>query len=70
MNLDGASRPSCGPSGRMKTIALIDTRSEVPGETLGVLVSTHPEVMAAFVANDVFQRPRAEVVISEPKLSR
>jgi hypothetical protein len=28
----------------MKTIALIDTRSEVPGETLGILVSTHPDV--------------------------
>ena len=56
MNLHGASRPSCGPSGRMKTIALINTRSEVPGETLGILVSTHPNVMAAFVANDAFQK--------------
>jgi hypothetical protein len=40
----------------MKTIALIDTRSEVPDETLGILVSTHPDVMAAFVANDAFQK--------------
>jgi hypothetical protein len=40
----------------MKTIALIDTRSEVPGETLGILVSTHPDVLAAFVANDAFQK--------------
>ena len=43
----------------MKTIALIDTRSEVPGETLGILVSTHPDVMAAFVANDAFQKTEA-----------
>jgi hypothetical protein len=39
----------------MKTSALIDTQSEVPGETLGILISTHPDVMAAFVANDAFQ---------------
>ena len=31
---------------RMKTIALIDTRLEVPGVSLGILVSTHPDVMA------------------------
>ena len=43
---------------RMKTIALIDTRSEVPGETLGILVSTHPDALAAFVANDAFQKGR------------
>jgi hypothetical protein len=43
----------------MKPIALIDTRSEVPGETLGILVSTHPDVMAAFVANDAFQKTEA-----------
>jgi hypothetical protein len=43
----------------MKTIALIDTRSEIPGETLGILVSTHPNVMAAFAANDAFQQAEA-----------
>jgi hypothetical protein len=43
----------------MKTIALIDTRSEVPGETLGILVSTHPDVMGAFVASDAFQKAKS-----------
>jgi hypothetical protein len=33
---------------KLKTIALIDTRSEVPGVSLGILVSTHPDMMAAF----------------------
>ena len=37
----------------MKTIGLIDTRSEVPGVSLGILVSTHPDVMDAFAANDL-----------------
>ena len=36
----------------MKTIALIDTRSEVPGVSLGILVSIHPDMMAAFAGND------------------
>ena len=40
----------------MKTIALIDTRLELPGVSLGILVSTHPDVMAAFAANDAFQK--------------
>ena len=44
----------------MKTIALIDTRSEIPGETLGILVSTYPNVMAAFVANDAFQKAEGD----------
>ena len=43
----------------MKTIALIDTRLEVPGVSLGILVSTHPDVMAAFAANDAFQKAEA-----------
>ena len=43
---------------RMKTIALIDTRLEVPGVSLGILVSTHPDV-AAFAANDAFQKAEA-----------
>jgi hypothetical protein len=42
MNLDGRRGRAGDLPGRMKTIALIDTRSEVPGETLGILVSTHP----------------------------
>jgi hypothetical protein len=41
---------------RMKTMAPIDIRSEGPGETVGILVSRHPDVMAAFVANDAFQK--------------
>ena len=40
----------------MSTIALIDTRSEVPGISLGILVSTHANMMAAFAANDAFQK--------------
>jgi hypothetical protein len=43
----------------MKTIALIDTRSEVPGINLGILVSTHPDMMAAFASNDAFQETEA-----------
>jgi hypothetical protein len=44
---------------RMKTIALIDTRLELPGVSLGILVFTHPDVMAAFAANDAFQKAEA-----------
>ena len=44
---------------RMKTIALIDTRLEVPGVSLGILVSTHLDIMAAFAANDAFQKAEA-----------
>jgi hypothetical protein len=44
---------------RMKAIALIDTRLDVPGVSLGILVSTHPDVMAAFAANDAFQKAEA-----------
>jgi hypothetical protein len=40
----------------MKTIALIDTRPEIPGISLGILVSTHPDMMAAFAANEAFQK--------------
>jgi hypothetical protein len=43
----------------MKTIALIDTRSEVPGVSLGILVSTHDTVMEAFAGNDAFQKAAA-----------
>jgi hypothetical protein len=41
---------------KLKTIALIDTRLEVPGVSLGILVSTHPDMMAAFAANNAFQK--------------
>ncbi len=40
----------------MKTIALIDTRSEVPRVSLGILVSAHDTVTEAFAANDAFQK--------------
>jgi hypothetical protein len=55
---------------RMKTIALIDTRLEVSGVSLGMLISTHPDVMAAFAGNDAFQKARALVVTSGLKSSR
>ena len=41
---------------RMKTIALIDTRPEIPGVSLGVLVSAHDTVAEAFAANEAFQK--------------
>jgi hypothetical protein len=50
------ARPARKRMTRMKTIALIDTRLEVPGASLGILVSTHPDMMAAFAANDAFQK--------------
>ena len=43
----------------MKTIALIDTRSEVPGVSLGILVSAHETMAAAFAANEAFQKAEA-----------
>ena len=43
----------------MKTIALIDTRPEVPGKTLGILVSAHDTVIEAFAAHDAFQKTEA-----------
>ena len=51
----------------MNTIALVDTRPELPGETIGTVISTHGTIAAAFKANEVFQsrmlpsatRPRA-----------
>jgi hypothetical protein len=33
-------------------IALIDTRPELPGETIGTVVSTHDTIRAAFKANE------------------
>lgn len=43
----------------MKTIALIDTPVGNSRETLGILVSTLPNAMAAFAANDAFQQAEA-----------
>ena len=37
----------------------LDTRLEVPGVSLGILVSAHTDVMAAFAANDAFQKAEA-----------
>jgi hypothetical protein len=49
----------------MHIIALIDTRPELPGETIGTVVSTHGTMAAAFKANEAFQsRMRASGVKS------
>ena len=39
----------------MSTIALVDTRLEIPGESIGTVVSTHGTIAAAFKANEAFQ---------------
>jgi hypothetical protein len=39
----------------MNIIALIDTRPELPGETIGTVMSTHGTMAAAFKANEAFQ---------------
>jgi hypothetical protein len=39
----------------MNTIALVDTRLEIPGESIGTVVSTHGTMAAAFKANEAFQ---------------
>jgi hypothetical protein len=49
----------------MNTIALVDTRPELPGETIGTVISTHGTIAAAFKANEAFQsRMRASGVKS------
>jgi hypothetical protein len=40
----------------MSTIALIDTRLKIPGQSIGTVVSTHDIIRAAFKANEVFQK--------------
>jgi hypothetical protein len=40
----------------MSTIALIDTRLKIPGESIGTVVSTHDTIRAAFKANEAFQK--------------
>ena len=50
---------------QMNIIALIDTRPELPGETIGTVISTHGTIAAAFKANEAFQsRMRARGVKS------
>ena len=47
------------------TIALVDTTLEIPGESIGTVVSTHDTVVAAFKANEAYQsRMRASGVKS------
>ena len=49
----------------MNIIALIDTRPELSGETIGTVVSTHDTIAAAFKGNEAFQiRMRASGVKS------
>jgi hypothetical protein len=40
----------------MSTIALIDTKLKIPGESIGTVVSTHDTIRAAFKANEAFQK--------------
>ena len=44
----------------MSTIALIDTRLKIPGESIGTVVSTHETIRAAFKANEAFQKQMRE----------
>jgi hypothetical protein len=39
----------------MKTITLIDTRSEIHGESIGTVISTHDTISEAFAADVIFQ---------------
>jgi hypothetical protein len=39
----------------MTTIALVDTRLEISGESIGTVVSTHDTIAAAFKGNEAFQ---------------
>ena len=45
-----------GANTQMSTIALIDTRLKIPGESIGTVVSTHETIRAAFKANEAFQK--------------
>jgi hypothetical protein len=40
----------------LSTIALIDTRLKIPGESIDTVVSTHETIRAAFKANEAFQK--------------
>jgi len=49
----------------MSTIALVDSTIEIPGESIGTVVSTHGTIAGAFKANEAFQsRMRASGVKS------
>ena len=39
---------------QMNIIALIDTKPELPGETIGTVISTRSTIADAFTANDAF----------------
>ena len=45
---------------QMSTIALIDTRLKIPGESIGAVISTHDNIRAAFKANEAFQKRMRE----------
>ena len=47
-----------GTATRMKTIALIDTRPEIPGVSLRILVSTHPDNDGRFRRQRRFSKDR------------
>jgi hypothetical protein len=38
-----------------RTIALVDTRLEIPGESIGTVVGMHDTIAAAFKGNEAFQ---------------
>jgi len=43
----------------MKTVTLIDTRTAIPGKTLGTVISSHWSIASAFKANDEWQKSAA-----------
>ena len=56
---NGEEKAGCRPwpeQTQMSTIALIDTRLKIPGESIGTVVSTHETIRAAFKANEAFQK--------------
>jgi hypothetical protein len=53
------------------TIALIDTRLIIPGESIGTVVSTHETIRAVFKANEVVKIPaRAEPPSASARTAR
>ena len=50
---------------QMSTIALIDTRLKIPGESIGAVISTHDNIRAAFKANEAFQKRMRESGVKE-----
>jgi hypothetical protein len=46
-------------------IALIDTRLNIPGESIGTIISTHETIQAAFKANEAFQKRMRESGIKD-----